>query len=96
VHDFYKRKSFLQSVAAANAAVKADMEAELQAALSIKQQEAQAAAKQNFDTQVRSRALTAGLALWWALAILAVAWVALPRHVAGSFKYVPVIVVLAR
>lgn len=54
VHDFYKRKAFLQSVAAANAAVKADMEAELQAALSIKQQEAQAAAKQNFETQVRS------------------------------------------
>lgn len=53
IHDFYKRKAFLQSVAAANAAVKADMEAELQAALSIRQQEAQAAAKHTFDMQVR-------------------------------------------
>jgi hypothetical protein len=52
VHDFYKRKQFLQSVAAANAAVKADMEAELQAALEHKQREAQAAAKHSFDTQV--------------------------------------------
>lgn len=52
VHDFYKRKAFLQSVAAANAAVKADMEAGLQAALQHQQQEAQAAAKHHFDTQV--------------------------------------------
>lgn len=52
IHDFYKRKTFLQSVAAANAAVKAEMEAELHAALSIRQQEAQEAAKQSFETQV--------------------------------------------
>lgn len=54
IHDFYARKAFLQSVAAANAAVREEMEAELQAALEHKQQEAQAAAKQHFDTQVRS------------------------------------------
>jgi uncharacterized iron-regulated protein len=52
IHDFYARKAFLQSVAAANAAVREEMEAELQATLEHKQQEAQAAAKQHFDTQV--------------------------------------------
>jgi len=52
IHDFYKRKAFLQSVAAANAAVRAEMEAELQAATHHHHQEAQAAAKQYFDAQV--------------------------------------------
>lgn len=65
VHDFYKRKQFLQSVAAANAAVKAEMEAELQAALEHKQREAQAAAKHNFDTQVCPAGHTSGTPAAW-------------------------------
>lgn len=52
IHDYYKRKAYLASVAAANAAVRAGMEAELQEALEHQQQTAESTAKQHFSAQV--------------------------------------------